>query len=63
MLTGKNLKTYIGYFIDDANLPLAIIERSSSIDLLGACDENIPQTMVKADAIQNHFFRVYVQHR
>ena len=42
--------------IADANLPFAIIERSSFINLLGACNGNVPQMMVKADAIQNHLF-------
>ena len=63
VLTGQELKTHIGYFIADANLPFSIIERSSFINLLGACNENVPQIMVKADAIQNHIFRMYAQHR
>ena len=63
MLTGQDLKTHIGYFIAESNLPFAIIERSSFINLLGACNENVPQMMVKADAIQNHLFRMYAQHR
>ena len=53
VLTGQDLKTHIGYFMADANLPFAIIERSSFINLLGACNENASQMMVKADAIQN----------
>ena len=56
MLTGLDLKNHIGYFIADANLPFAIIERSSFINLLGAYNGNAPQMMVKADAIQNHLF-------
>ena len=63
MLTGQDLKTHVGYFIADANLPFAIIERSSFINLLGAYNGNAPQMMVKADAIQNHLFRMYAQHR
>ena len=63
MLTGQDPKTHIGYFIADANLPFAIIERSSFINILGACNGNVPQMMVKADAIQNHLFRMYAQHR
>ena len=63
VLTGQDLTTHIKYFIADANLPFAIIKRSSFINLLDACDENIPQMMVKANAIQNHLFRMYAQHR
>ena len=63
MLTGQDLKTHIGCFIADANLLFAIIERSSFINILGACNDNIPQMMVKTDAIQNHLFRMYAQHR
>ena len=54
MLTGQDLKTHIGYFIADANLPFSIIERRFFINLLSACNESVPQMMVKVDAIQNH---------
>ena len=63
MLTGHDLKTNIGYFITDANLPFSVIEQISFINLLGACNENVPQMLVKGDAIQNHIFRMYAQHR
>ena len=63
MLTGQDLKTHIENFIADANMPFAINERRSFINLLGACNENIPHMMVKADAIQNLLFRMCAQHR
>ena len=63
MLTGQDLKTHIGYFIADGNLPVVVIKRSSFINLLGSCDENIDQMMVKAGAIQNLIFRMYAHYR
>ena len=59
-LTREGLYSHIEYIIVDTNRPFAIIKRSSFINLLGACNENILQMTVKADANQNHRFRMYL---
>ena len=58
-LCGENLKKAIAKLVVQQNLPFAVVESDSFIELLCLCNPNVKDILVKADAIRDFILQLY----